>query len=187
MPLSKQKQLHLVPPSINFTEHSYTRIEIGFSFCPDHLPAIRSLIKHYSSSEELTIVTRARRAHLWSRKESVEAYFERHCLEKNETHEFFESIKSNQENIKSTDLISDLTVQQQKLIHFCTQSKKEKRLVMSTAGFYLSALCAGYSLIQSFLDKGGILLEITYPHFTEDRPLNSPVCNNVIRLGEMKL
>ena len=76
-----------------------------------------------------------------------------------------------------------------RLLQFFIQLNRNKRILIETFGMYLNVLIATYDLLKEFLNQGGMIVEMAYPHFQEDddRKWYATKKLKTFQIGEMQI
>lgn len=85
--------------------------------------------------------------------------------------------------------LKDLSHQEVRLLQFFIQMNRNKRILIETSGMYLNVLIATYDLLKEFLNQGGMIVEMAYPHFQEDddRKWYATKKLKTFQIGEMQI
>ena len=176
---------------IDFAENNYVRIELGISLNSQRTRISKKIKSEYT---RLGIKTVGEEFHkpFWKRlfrDETVAEYLGNDGIGNTEIEEFFKYVAQSKEEIKKEDRFNELAEQQQRAVNIFLLSRKYPKILIETAGMYLTISVLTYLIIKDYIENDGHCVEIAYPHFEPKDELGSFVADNpeVIKLGEMKM
>ncbi|MCB0398623.1 MAG: hypothetical protein KDD26_03190 [Winogradskyella sp.] len=124
------------------------------------------------------------------KSKTVYDYLKQQGIEEESIQNFIQSCKNNQLNkISERTILSKLPEQELRLIKFFALLNYDKRIFIETSGMYLPLLVITYEIIKDFLNNGGIVIELAYPHFDKTNNLKWHATKKLksVQIGEMKI
>lgn len=168
------------------------RIELGISHGTMR-ESLSTLLKKECLKQKIATVdnlkNRIKLKYLF-RPKLVEDYFEEQNISSTLSKDLINYCQSNALNkIKLSTRIKDLSEQEFRLLKFFVLLNQNEKIYIETGGMYLSVLCGTYQLLSNFLENGGIVIELAYPHFPEDDDLKWMATKNLatFKIGEMRI
>lgn len=96
---------------------------------------------------------------------------------------------ANLKRVNEQAKLNSLSEQEFRLIKIFVLLHYNRRVFIDTAGMYLAVLFGTYNILADFLESGGIVVELTYPHFGETDELQWMASKKIssFKVGEMKI
>lgn len=179
-------------PKMEIRNGELYRIELGISHGTKRQLLNRILEKECKELKIATVnnlKTKIRLKYFFKSK-TVNDYLEEKGILKEGIYKLIQICKNCQPlKIDKETKLADLTEQEFRLIKIFVLLNHNKKIFIETSGMYLSALVGTYEILKDFLNNGGIVIELAYPHFDETDELKWSATRNLksIQIGEMKI
>ncbi len=179
-------------PEILINQGEHYRIELGISH-HSKIGLLRRILEKESSIQNVATFKTLKennRIETLLFSTTIEGYFLKNNISLEKIESLIENYNLNSyQKVRKETKLKHLPEQELRFFKIFILMQSHKKIFIDTGGMYVSVLIMTYKLIRDFLECGGIVIELAYPHFSENSEYDPFTTKNMrtIKVGEMRI